>query len=177
MKVAVLIPVYNAEQYLKECLDSVLANEGVDIFAADDGSRDGSWKILSEYAAANPRVHISRHDNVGVSKTRNGLLDALPVEYDAVGFVDSDDLIAPTMFAALAESLERTGADIAECAITHERGELWSGDAASITAVESVDLRSGAWINIVNKLYRRSTLGEVRFRNGLYFEEDNFFNR
>ena len=160
MKIAVLIPVYNVEKYLRECLDSVLANEGVDIFAADDGSKDASWKILNEYAAANPRVHISRHDNVGVSKTRNGLLDALPADYEVVGFVDSDDWVEPEMYAKLSAALLRDNAEVVDCGV-------WSGDKA----------KAPNWINVVNKLYRRTVIDGVRFRAGLAFEEDNFFNR
>ena len=160
MKIAVLIPVYNAEKYLRECLDSVLANAGVDIFAADDGSQDGSYKILEEYAMANPRLHISHHDNIGVSRTRNALLDALPVDYDAVGFVDSDDWIEPDMYAKLSAALLRDEADVVDCGV-------WSGNAA----------KAPNWINVVNKLYRRKVIEGVRFRAGLAFEEDNFFNR
>ena len=160
MKIAVLIPVYNAEKYLRECLDSVLANAGVDIFAADDGSEDGSVGILEEYAAKNPRVHFSIHENVGVSKTRNGLLDALSADYDVVGFVDSDDWIEPDMYAKLSAALLRDDADVVDCGV-------WSGDAA----------KAPNWINVVNKLYRRTVIDGVRFRAGLAFEEDNFFNR
>ena len=160
MKIAVLIPVYNAEKYLRECLDSVLANAGVDIFAADDGSKDGSVGILEEYAAKNPRVHFFTHENVGVSKTRNGLLDALPADYDVVGFVDSDDWIEPDMYAKLSAALLRDDADVVDCGV-------WSGNAA----------KAPNWINVVNKLYRRTVIDGVRFRAGLAFEEDNFFNR
>ena len=179
MKIAVLIPVYNAGRYLKECLDSVLAQSlrDFEVFACDDGSTDGGYGILEAYSAANPQVHISRHANAGVSATRNELLDNLPSDIDAVCFVDSDDLIAPTMLEALAGALERSGADVAECGITHDRAALYAGEAAAIPETVSDNMRAGSWINIVNKLYRRAVVGDIRFRKGLAFEEDNFFNR
>jgi glycosyltransferase involved in cell wall biosynthesis len=172
MKVGVLVPVYNAERYLRECLDSLLAQEGVDVFCCDDGSSDGSAAILAEYAAKTGRVHVVRQANAGVSAARNRLIDELPDGYDAFAFCDADDCVAPGMYAALAEAMERTGADVAESG--------WSGPERVVDDMSVYWLRRtspGAWINVWNKLYRRSAVGDVRFREGLRFEEDFFFNR
>lgn len=173
MKVAVLIPVYNAARYLRQCLDSVLAQNGVDleVFCRDDGSADASRDILAEYANSDGRVHAVSQSNVGVSETRNRLLDGLPSGFDAVAFVDSDDWIAPGMYARLAEALERTGAAIAECE--------WDGQERIVRDMSVYLLRQtapGRWVNVINKLYRPSAIGTVRFRSGLKFEEDYFFN-
>ena len=188
MKIAVLIPVYNAERYLRECLDSVLAagrrlvegSGGVHTFAIrclDDGSGDTSPSVLAEYSLLHPEVSYSVQSNAGVSATRNELLDRLPSDFDAVCFVDSDDLVAPMMLEALAGALERTGVDVAECGITHDSATLYAGEAGAVPVSVSDDMHAGGWINIVNKLYRRPSIGDVRFRKGLAFEEDNFFNR
>jgi len=172
MKIGVLVPVYNSERYLRECIDSLLVQEGVDVFCCDDGSSDGSDAILAEYAAKTARVHFVHQENAGVSAARNRLIDELPDGYDAFAFCDADDYVAPGMYARLAEALERTGADVAECG--------WSGLERVVDDMSVYWLRRtspGAWINVINKLYRRSSVGDVRFRPGLAFEEDFFFNR
>ena len=172
METCVLVPVFNAERYLRECLDSLLAQEGVDVLCCDDGSSDGSGEILSEYAAKNPRVSFFRQPNMGVSAARNRLIDELPGKYGAFAFCDADDFVAPGMYARLAEAMERTGADVAECE--------WDGPERVVDDMSVYWLRRtspGAWINVINKLYRRDAVGNVRFRAGLAFEEDFFFNR
>lgn len=184
MKVAVLIPVYNAERYLRECLDSVLcagarlegaAGHSLEVFCLDDGSTDGSWGILAEVAARRGDVHVTRQGNRGVVVARNRLLDGLPGDFDAFAFVDSDDLVAPETYAALAEAMGRTGADVAECGMPGNA----VGRELVVDDMERYLLRrtaTGPWINVVNKLYRRAAVGAIRFREGLSFEEDFFFN-
>ena len=172
MKVAVLVPVHNAAEFLPQCLDSVLSDPlRPSVFCLDDGSSDGSREILARYAAEHPRVKFSVQPNAGVSVTRNRLMDALPPEFDAFAFVDSDDYVRPGMYAALSEAMDRTGADVAECE--------WDGPETVVDDMSAYVLRStapGAWINVINKLYRRSAVGSVRFREGLAFEEDFLFN-
>ena len=192
MKLAILIPVYNAEKYLGECLASVRAageaflraptRDGAPcafgVFCCDDGSKDGSLAFLQDYAAklrdvASPFAdfRVTTQANAGVVATRNRLMDELPSDYDAFAFMDSDDFIKPEMYARLAEAMERTGADVAE-------GE-WDGEERVIDDMSVYCLRRtapGKWINVINKIYRRSAVGAIRFRTGLAFEEDFFFN-
>ena len=173
MNIAVLIPVYNAERYLAECLDSVLKQtySGIRIFCCDDGSTDGSLRILEDYAARFSTVHVMTQTNSGVSATRNRLMDELPEEIEAFGFLDSDDTVRPEMYAKLAEALMRTEADVAECE--------WKREECVIDDMSIFILRKtapGSWINVFNKLYRRTSVGPIRFRAGLSFEEDFFFN-
>lgn len=172
MKIAVLVPVYNAEKYLRACLDSILANPGVDVFCMDDGSQDASAAILGEYVAKSSRVKTFRQENRGVVVARNRLLDLLPSDYEAVAFCDSDDAVAPDMYGTLAEALERTQADIAES--EYDGPEERVVDDRSLYILRAT--APGAWINVINKLYRRSAIATIRFREGLSFEEDLFFN-
>lgn len=173
MKIAVLIPVCNCERYLRECLDSVLAQTGceIEICCRDDGSTDGSRDILSDYAARYPNVRFAVQENAGVSVARNRLLDGLPEDAEAFAFVDADDWVAPGMYAALSGAMMRTDADVAECE--------WNGAETVIDDMSVFVLRRtapGRWINVWNKLYRRTAAGAIRFRGGLCFEEDLFFN-
>jgi len=193
MNLAILIPVYNAERYLGACLDAVLASAArlvrerpgwrVGVFCRDDGSRDGSAEILARYAAvarAGIEFAYAKQKNAGVSVTRNRLLDELPAAYDVFAFCDSDDYVLEEMYPKLAEALERTGSDVAECGWKSEGEETAVADAETVVDDMSVywlkRTSPGAWINVVNKLYRRSAVGAVRFRKGLSFEEDLFFN-
>lgn len=179
MKVAVLIPVYNAERHLRECLDSALAagkalaadGHALEISCCDDGSRDTSKAILQEYAIRHANVRFVAQENAGVSAARNRLLDEMPAGVDAFAFLDSDDTVRPDMYAKLAETLERTGSDIAETE--------WDGEERVIDDMSLYLLKRtapGRWINVINKLYRKSAVGSIRFRTGLCFEEDLFFN-
>ena len=155
MKLAILIPVYNAEKYLRECLDSVLAEgrsllaEGhrLDVFCCDDGSTDGSISILREYAGRCDNLHAVSQANAGVVRARNRLMDELPTEIEAFGFLDSDDYIRPGMYQKLVEALERTRADVAET--------QWDGPETVLDDMSVFLLRRtapGRWINVINKL-------------------------
>ena len=179
MKIAVLIPVFNAERYLRECLNSALAagveaervGHTLEIRCCDDGSKDASAAIMRDYAEQHANVMFVSQPNAGVSATRNRLMDELPSEIDAFAFLDSDDAVKPEIYAKLAEAIVRTSADVAETE--------WDGDERVIDDMSLFLLKRtapGRWINVINKLYRRSAVGAIRFREGLAFEEDLFFN-
>lgn len=180
MKVAVLIPVFNAEKYLRECLDSALVagaeltragGHGFEIVCCDDGSQDTSKTILQEYAIRYGNVRFVEQANGGVVTARNRLMDELPADVDAFAFLDSDDTVRPGMYVQLAEAMERTQADVAETE--------WDGEERVIDDMSPYLLKRtapGQWINVINKLYRRAAVGKIRFRPGLCFEEDLFFN-
>lgn len=90
-KISVIIPVYNVEQYLRECLDSVVSQSlaDIEIIAINDGSPDNSLSILKEYEAKDTRVKIIDKQNEGVGKARNDGIKAAAGEF--VAFMDSDD--------------------------------------------------------------------------------------
>ena len=93
--ISVIIPVYNAEKYIAECLDSVLSQTyaRLEVIAVDDGSPDNSGKILDEYAARDRRIKVLHCDNAGPSTARNRGLRAAEGSY--ICFVDNDDILAP----------------------------------------------------------------------------------
>lgn len=96
-KVSVVIPVYNVERYVAECLDSVIAQttSDIEIICVNDGSTDASGAILGEYARRDARIMIVEQENQGLAGARNSGLDAATGEY--VLFLDSDDYADPTM--------------------------------------------------------------------------------
>ena len=92
-KISIIVPVYNAEQYLRRCIDSILNQSFTDfeLILIDDGSKDKSSDICDEYAAKDSRVRIFHKENGGVSSARNVGLDNSCGEW--VAFVDADDEI------------------------------------------------------------------------------------
>ena len=111
-KVSVVIPVYNSAKYLRECLDSIVAQTFSDweVIAVDDGSSDESPAILDEYAAKDSRIKAIHKANGGVSAARNDGLDAAAGEY--VLFVDSDDLLLANAIEILYKTVLNENADV-----------------------------------------------------------------
>lgn len=109
---SIIIPVYNVAPYLRECLDSVLAQTYTDweAICVDDGSTDGSGAILDEYAARDSRFRVIHQMNSGVAIARSVGIAEARGEY--VGWVDSDDYVEPVHFAGLISVAETSGADI-----------------------------------------------------------------
>ena len=96
VKVSVIIPVYNVEPYLKQCMDSVVGQtlKDIEIICVDDGSTDGSLDILREYAAEDNRIQIIEQKNAGAGAARNNGMRHATGKY--LSFLDSDDFFEPT---------------------------------------------------------------------------------
>lgn len=120
--ISVIIPVYNAEQYLSECIDSLLVQscQDIEIILVNDGSLDGSGIICEQYSQKDGRVNYISQENAGVSVARNAALDVAKGEY--VVFVDSDDVVAPNYLQTL-QNLSTRG-DFAICGYTREQSQL-----------------------------------------------------
>lgn len=192
MKVAVIIPVYNAERFLPQTLDSILAQDypGVEIYCLDDQSTDGAPAVLADYARRYPgRIHVSAWENHGVGPTLNRLMDELPPDVEAFAIADCDDYQHPKFISTLVKAMEETGADVAQCLIARVSSEARYPEGFPAGAVDEsreIDddmscylLRATAprgWINYWNKLYRRTAVDSVRFRPGLDYEDDFFFS-
>lgn len=106
-KISVIVPVYNSEQYLPKCIDSILAQTFSDfeLILVNDGSKDGSGDICDEYAQKDKRVRVYHKENGGVSSARNLGLDNAKGEW--VYFVDSDDWIDPDCFRTVSDYFEK----------------------------------------------------------------------
>jgi len=113
VSVSVIIPVYNKEKYLRQCLKSVLSQdlEAFEIIAVDDGSTDSCGKILDEYAAADPRLKVIHQKNASCGFARNTGLDLAKGEY--ILFLDSDDFLHQNQLRPAYEFAVSHDADIA----------------------------------------------------------------
>lgn len=116
-KISVIIPVYNVEKYLVECLDSVLAQtfSDIEIICIDDGSTDKSLKILRQYAARDKRIKIITQKNSGVVVARNRAISMAKSEY--IYPIDSDDVIAPDTLQKLYNAMIAGRGDIITCRV------------------------------------------------------------
>ncbi len=115
MKISIIIPFYNLEKYAGKTLESVFAQTygNIEVVAVDDGSADGTGKILNEYAAHENRLRVIHKQNEGVSKARLDGVKAASGEY--IGFVDGDDLIDSDMYERLLINALKYDADISHC--------------------------------------------------------------
>lgn len=109
-KVSIIIPVYNGEKYIKECLDSVLSQtyQNIEILIINDGSTDNTSKILGEYP--NKKIKVISQDNNGVSAARNNGIKNASGDY--ITFLDIDDLLIETYINELVENLQKNKLDL-----------------------------------------------------------------
>ena len=143
MLVSIVVPVYKVEKYLRQCLDSILAQtfRDMEIIVVDDGSPDACPKIIDEYAAKDARIVAVHQPNGGYGKAVNAGIARAKGKY--VGIVESDDYIEPDMYASLVETAERTGADLTRCTFSifdGRRDFLWD-------EVKELNARDGDIIN------------------------------
>jgi glycosyltransferase involved in cell wall biosynthesis len=111
-KVSVVVPIYNVEKYLRQCLDSIVAQTlyDIEIILVNDGSTDSSPKIIEEFAQKDKRIVVIDQKNGGLGKAYNAGINAAKGEY--IGLVESDDWIEPDMFALLYKAAAGHNADI-----------------------------------------------------------------
>lgn len=180
--VSVIIPVYNAEQYLDRCISSV-ANQtykNIEIIIVNDGSKDNSLNICKSWKEKDKRiVFINKESNTGASDSRNIGLDNAKGKY--VSFVDSDDFAEQSMIEELVNNIEQTGSDISMCEINFINGT--DKRASSRNYQSSMDkytfLRKITESNKCNmlwdKLFIREIIGVNRFDVNSRIGEDEAF--
>ena len=114
-KISVIIPIYNAEEYLEKCLNSVLSQtyENLEIILVNDGSSDKSLEIIEKYKNLDKRIIVINKENGGVSSARNRGIEEATGKY--IIFIDADDYIDKSMFEVLAEDLFKNNVDISMC--------------------------------------------------------------
>lgn len=111
--ISIVVPIYNVEQYLRKCIDSILdqSYKNLEIILVDDGSPDSSGKICDEYAKEDIRVRVIHQDNTGLSGARNAGLEIANGKY--ISFIDSDDWIDSKFIETLYHDMKENNAQIA----------------------------------------------------------------
>lgn len=189
--VSIIVPVYNVEKYLPECLDSILAStyQNLEIIVVDDGSPDNCPQICDEYALKDPRIHVIHQENQGLVGARNTGLSVANGTY--IAFVDSDDAISPYLYEALVTATEAENADIAACEYTQDKNTLTmclpqsqytytvlpTFEEQLSAFVRAPSIRKITWTSGFswNKLYRKEKIRQ-HFNNQCLIGEDLRFN-
>lgn len=175
-EISVIVPVYKVENYLKKCVNSILAQTFTDfeVWLVDDGSPDNCGLICDEYARSDSRVRVIHKPNGGLSDARNAALEKLSGRY--VFFVDSDDWIANDALETTYEAIMRTGAKVAtgNAVSVNEDGRISSlyepvQEETVLRGKEMLStlLRPNAW----NRLYDSSLFQGVRYPKGRLYED------
>ena len=176
MKVSIIVPVYNCENYLERCFDSIRSQILTDwqCIVIDDGSTDRSGDICDRYAEMDDRFTVIHQKNRGVSAARNLGLSMAEGEY--VGFVDSDDWIESDMFSILYTEARDTGSDVAVCGVCDKcRGKHKKVLSSKEALMTMFDPRSGMEGFTVTRLIRRGLLKSAFFDESVRCYEDLLF--
>ncbi|MBQ9229381.1 MAG: glycosyltransferase [Eubacterium sp.] len=184
--VSVIVPVYNVEKYLDQCVESIVNQTymNLEIILVDDGSPDGCPQLCDAWAAKDSRIKVIHQPNGGVSAARNAGLDIATGDY--IGFVDSDDLIPEDYYEFLFNLLKKEKADIARCAhyyfddngFSHNCDEIIESPfviEGSAALMEDIKNSGNKSVVIWNKLFKRSVIDNVRFDGLLSVGEDTVF--
>lgn len=185
-KISIIVPVYNVEKFLPQCLDSILAQTYTDyeLILVDDGSKDRSPTICDDYAARDNRISVVHKSNGGVSAARNTGIEAARGEY--ITFIDSDDYISPDYLEAFFQAA--SPALPTDALIVHKGIEPFFDDGStdvhclpdSAFPIRNPFEYSELYLLLLGpclKLYRRSIITEshVRFNTALSNGEDRIF--
>lgn len=191
MKVSVIIPVYNAQPFIRQCVGSVLNQtwKDLEVIMIDDGSRDESLNLCRELCRADKRVRILTQENNGVSSARNRGLEAAKGDY--VFFLDSDDAIHPLLLEEMVRQAEAHQAELVFCSYIRQNSAKMGKmpDSASPEDLKRqviVGERSEAeeWFHqryqrelscIGGKMIKRGLIGAERFNESLFNGEDTVF--
>ncbi len=174
MKISIVIPVYNSEQYLPECLDSVVSQSygNISIILIDDGSVDSSGRICDSYASSDPRIRVFHTGNLGTSAARNTGISESDGEY--VCFIDSDDHVAPDYVEYLLKLATDHQTDISVCQRFNSRKPpkknsiLTDNQSCMRSFVKTAEIDSVVW----GKLYKRSLFDGILFPAGKRYEDE-----
>lgn len=182
LKVSVIIPVYNVENYLRHCLDSVIGqtHRNLEIILIDDGSKDASGAICDEYATKDARIRCIHQQNAGVSRARNRGLEIATGDY--YHFLDSDDFIETDTYEYLLKKMRENGAE----AIALEYFTTFSdSEIANVRPAERCGIRDkegavyehlfGGNDFLCTKLLPAAAVKDLRFHEDIYRDEDTLF--
>lgn len=174
-KVTVILPVYNAEDYLERCFDSILNQtyKDYEIMVVNDGSKDSSYEIIKKYEEKYPdKITVINQENKGVARTRNESINRADSKY--IMFVDNDDYLDKDYIETYVKAIEKDENDIVVGGFrrTNEKGKI----------VKKLELQNEEWSKFMimtpwAKIYKRQYLidNEIKFLE-TNIGEDNYFN-
>lgn len=183
-KISVVIPVYNVEKYLSECLDSVVNQtyKNLQIILVDDGSTDFSGKICDVYAEKDNRITVVHQKNAGAGAAKNTGLELIDGDYFSI--IDSDDYIELDMYEKMVNSLEKYNADIVQCLFRNvfvndsfDRKYKIKGNYPKVLTSKRFlkeYLYDWKYAIFANKVFKSSLLKDIRFPVGRKIDDEFF---
>lgn len=184
--ISVIVPVYNVEKYLPGCIECLTGQtyKNLEIILVDDGSPDNCPALCDEWVKKDSRIRVIHKPNGGVSSARNAGIDNAHGDY--IAFIDADDRIDADMYETMLREITENGADAASCGMVRESAngykEYW-GTGEEFTVADTLQIlrlvgeANGILpVSVVNKLYSRSVIGDIRFDTRFKFAEDTLFN-
>lgn len=180
--ISVIVPIYNVENYLEDCINSILSQsyKELEIILVDDGSPDSCGKICDKYSKKDSRITVIHKDNGGLSDARNTGIDAANGEY--LSFVDSDDLLHKDFYLTLFNILIDNNSDISMCnflKFTNEKVNdkfIKNPTIKTISNIDALnDLYTNKYVNYIvacNKLYKATLFKNLKFPLGKIHEDE-----
>lgn len=178
--ISVIVPVYRVEKYLPRCIDSILAQSfrDFDLILVDDGSPDNCGAICDAYAEKDSRIHVIHQKNAKLSAARNAGIDVAQGEW--IALVDSDDWLHKDYLKILISgALEDTDLVICDCLITsndYEEDQDYSQTVFRSISLIEVQANHIACSRAWGRIFRRSSVGDLRYISGAEPAEDACFN-
>lgn len=176
--ISIIVPVYNAENYLEDCVESLLQQsyKNIEFILVDDGSTDASAEICDIYSRKDTRVTVIHKENEGQAEARN-----IGVQYSHgqfIGFADDDDILDPEMFEILYKNMIEYNVDISACCRLYvekdrsfKRNTFSSGLIDGHEFVTNILRGEGASGAVWDKLFKREILEKYKFPKGEQFED------
>lgn len=190
-KISIITPVYNADLYLEECLNSLVNQtlEDIEIICVNDNSKDKSLKILQNFAKKDKRIKIINFDETsGQSRARNVALESVSGEY--IGFVDADDFVDLDMFEKMYKKAQNADMVMCQAKVFDDKVKTYKDDAyfalecfddkfaeKPFTHEDTVDFITEINVSVWNKIYRTKFLKKlgVKFQEGFIYEDLPYF--
>ena len=189
IKLSIIVPVYNVEQYLHKCVDSLLAQDipltDYEIILVDDGSPDECPQICDEYAATYDNIRVVHRENGGLSAARNSGIEVAHGEY--VMFVDSDDYIEPNVLSGLIEQVERDNLDVLRYRLQYVnpqyevynpyKSDPFKGNDYSKKTTDGItflNMRMNTACYAWAFVFKRELIDGCIFTPGIYFEDTDW---
>lgn len=183
-KISIIVPVYNVEKYLYDCINSILKQtiSDFELILVNDGSKDNSGRICDEFSKRDKRIKVIHKENGGLSSARNAGIEVAKGEY--IGFIDSDDYIHSNMYEILYKNAQKYLSDIVVCDFL-KVNELINEDiidcdiyckTKNMTNIESINelytFNATTFVIAPNKLYKRRLFEDIRYRDGKLHEDE-----
>lgn len=178
-KVSVIVPAYNASNYIDKCINSLVAQtlKDIEIIVIDDGSTDDTYEKLSTYK---DQIKIIKQKNGGVANARNKGLSVATGEY--IAYVDSDDWVEENMFELLYNKAKKDDYDVVECDFYYvDDHNTWDGMVDIDIDITNIEEKKKYYINmfpvIWNKIYKKEKIKDINFKSGVWAEDVEYLYR